>query len=266
MKTKHATIAQSISGGMDSTCLLIHHLARDRDVHLLSFDYGQKHKLELERLDANLAYLESVGLGDRIHHTRLVVPFGQFAESALTSDGQDVPRGFYEEENMKQTVVPNRNAIFSSMLFSLALSVATRLGQEVSISLGVHSGDHAIYPDCREDFFQQLHAAFQLGNWGGDQVRLSLPYIDGDKETILRGAVQDCAKLGIDFDTVLRNTNTSYAPTSEGKADGGTGSDVERILAFHAIGRVDPVEYVEPWDVVLANALQSKAEFEKRIA
>ncbi len=257
MKTNHTV--QSISGGMDSTCLALHHLARGRTLHLVSFDYGQKHRLELERLDANVAAWQAAGLP--VTHHRLSVPFGPLADSALTSSEQKVPLGFYAEENMKQTVVPNRNAIFTALCYAHALSIATRTGGEVLLSLGVHSGDHAIYPDCRRQFFEALHAAFVLGNWNGAAVQLNLPYLDLDKETILRGALQDCETLGLDFDAVLRNTSTSYAPTWDGKADGRTGSDVERVLAFHAIGRVDPVEYQDGWEAALSYALGKQSEF-----
>ena len=257
-------IVQSISGGMDSTALLLHHLARDRDVHLISFDYGQKHRLELDRLDDNLDYLsEQESVKDKISHRRIAIPLGQIVHSALTTPEEGVPRGFYEEPNMKQTVVPNRNAIFSAFVFAHALSVKRDDPEaEVSVSLGVHSGDHAIYPDCREEFFKVLHEAFAVGNWDGDQIRFSIPYIDGDKESILYGALEDCDTLGLDFDQVFANTNTSYAPTEEGLADGGTGSDVERILAFHAIGRKDPVPYVGGWEKALKDALDAEKKFQ----
>ena len=81
-----------------------------------------------------------------------------------------------------------------------------------------------------------------------------------DKEQILRDAMSSCEKLGLDFDVVFGNTNTSYNPDSKGRASGRSGADVERILAFHAIGRVDPVEYVDDWEIVLRNAIQREAE------
>lgn len=244
---------------MDSTCLALRHLAEGRTLHLLSFDYGQKHRLELERLDANLEYWRKAGLP--VTHRRLLVPFGALADSALTTESLAVPQGFYAEENMKQTVVPNRNAIFTALCYAYALSLANQTSDKVELALGVHSGDHAIYPDCRREFFDALHAAFVLGNWNGDAVVMHLPYLDMDKESILRDAETSCAVLGLDFDTVLANTSTSYAPTAEGKADGKTGSDVERILAFYAIGRVDPVEYTDGWATALAYAQKVKQAF-----
>ncbi|MGB1819024.1 MAG: 7-cyano-7-deazaguanine synthase, partial [Candidatus Poseidoniaceae archaeon] len=89
-------------------------------------------------------------------------------------------------------------------------------------------------------------------------VSFNLPYIDGDKVTILRDALISCQKLGIDFDTIFGNTNTSYNPDDKGRSSGKSGADVERILAFHAIGRIDPVEYVDSWEVVLSGALKAQ--------
>ena len=82
-----------------------------------------------------------------------------------------------------------------------------------------------------------------------------MPYLEGDKLSILRDAQESMAKLGLDFNTVFRNTSTSYDTDDQGRASGKTGSDVERILAFHELGVPDPVPYAEPWEVVLQNAL-----------
>jgi len=153
----------SLSGGMDSTGLLINFLANDYKVSALSFDYGQKHKLELERLSDNLAYLKENGY--EVEHTVLdVSQIGNLYNSALVSSDTDVPEGFYEQENMKLTVVPNRNMIFFSMIAGYALSIATKENCQVDIGLGVHSGDHAIYPDCRPEFYVEAMNAFKVGN------------------------------------------------------------------------------------------------------
>ena len=120
--------------------------------------------------------------------------------SALTTEDYEIPEGHYEEEQMKQTVVPNRNAIFSSILYGMALSISSTQNSDVVIALGVHSGDHAIYPDCRPEFYNALSTAFSVGNWDSDRVSFELPYIDGDKSTILRDALESCEILDIDFD------------------------------------------------------------------
>ncbi len=247
----------AFSGGMDSTGLLIHLLSKGYKVSTLSYDYGQKHVIEIERAKSNIAYLESKGfeVEHRIVDLRSAM---SIFHSALTSSDLEVPEGHYEEEQMKATVVPNRNAIFASILYGYALSTSTREDVDVEIALGVHSGDHAIYPDCRPEFYESIGEAFAIGNWDSERISFNLPYINGDKTTILRDALISCQKLGLDFDTVFANTNTSYNPDAEGRSSGKSGADVERILAFHEIGRKDPVAYIDSWEVVLSGALKAQ--------
>jgi len=252
----------ALSGGMDSTGLLMRLLADGYNVSCLSYNYGQKHSIELERAKANIAYLASKGIEVEHRIADLSSAMGIF-HSALTTDGYEVPEGHYEEEQMKQTVVPNRNAIFASILYGYALSIALREETDVIIALGVHSGDHAIYPDCRPEFYDAIAHAFEVGNWDSEKVTFHLPYIEGDKESILRDAEDALKTLNLDFDTVFANTNTSYNPDSLGRSSGRSGADVERILAFHAIGRKDPVAYVDSWESVLTNALQVEQEMRK---
>ena len=254
----------ALSGGMDSTSLLLRMLARGSEVTCISYDYGQKHVIELDRASANIDYLSSKGYVIEHFVVDLSSTMSLF-ESSLTDSKRLIPEGHYEEEQMKQTVVPNRNAIFSSILYGYALSVSAKENVDVSVTLGVHSGDHAIYPDCRPEFYDALMHAFETGNWGSERVTVNLPYIDGDKESILRDAIISCNSLGLDFDTVFRNTNTSYSPDELGRSSGKTGADVERILAFHAIGRKDPVQYVEDWDTVLEHAIETERKFEALI-
>ena len=250
----------ALSGGMDSTSLLLRLLKEDYEVTCISYQYGQKHSIEIQKATENIKRLESNGL--KLHHKiiDLSSAMGSF-HSALTNDNFDVPEGHYEEEQMKQTVVPNRNAIFSSILYGMALSISSTEDTDVVIALGVHSGDHAIYPDCRPEFYNALSTAFEIGNWDSERVKFELPYIDGNKTTILIDALESCEFLNLDFDEILGSTITSYNPDAFGRSSGRSGSDVERILAFHEIGRKDPIEYVESWESVLDNALRLKDEF-----
>jgi 7-cyano-7-deazaguanine synthase len=121
----------------------------------------------------------------------------------------------------------------------------------VSIVLGVHSGDHAIYPDCRPEFYTALEHAFFVGNWDAERVTFNLPYLELDKSAILSDAKASINHLGLNFEEVFARTMTSYAPDNDGRSHGKTGSDIERILAFHAIGEKDPLEYVDSWEDVL---------------
>lgn len=248
-----------LSGGLDSTSLLLRLLRENRQVFGLSFDYGQKHRLELERLAANLAYLKENGQTVNHRHVDLS-SLGPLLHSALTDEQRDIPTGHYEQANMKETVVPNRNAIFASIAYGYAHSLALSNDSHVALSLGVHSGDHAIYPDCRPEFYDALWAAFQVGNWDSERVTLYLPYLDWDKHLILQDATESITALQLDFETIFRNTCTSYQPDAAGRSHGLTGSDVERILAFDQLGRPDPLAYVQPWEVVLATARRMDEE------
>ena len=252
------TAVMALSGGMDSTSLLLRLIREGNSVYTIGFNYGQKHIVELERAEQNIAYLENNGY-KVIHKVVDLSTLMSMFSGSLTSK-EEVPTGHYEEEQMKSTVVPNRNAIFSSIIYGYALSLSNELSTNVSISLGVHSGDHAIYPDCRPEFYKILNHAFEIGNWDAENVSLELPYIDGDKESILQDAIVSCDVLKLDFDTIFANTNTSYDPDELGRSSGKTGSDIERILAFHAIGRKDPVEYQDDWSTVLSHALAIESE------
>ena len=250
----------ALSGGMDSTALLVNLLSEGYQVSCISYNYGQKHAVELDRACDNIAYLKSEGYLVEHKIADLSSTMGLF-HSALTTDDYTVPEGHYEEDKMKQTVVPNRNAIFASILYGYALSTSIREDGDVIIALGVHSGDHEIYPDCRPEFYEALGKAFHIGNWDSNRVSFHLPYIDGDKESILKDAEISLDKLNLDFDTIFRNTNTSYNPDREGRSSGRSGADIERILAFHAIGRKDPLEYVGGWDAVLKHALDVQLDW-----
>ena len=256
----------SLSGGMDSTALLLHLLSDGFEVKALSFDYGQKHKIEIQKAAKNIEYLADNGIYVKHKIVDLESAMGVF-HSALTTKDFEVPEGYYEEANMINTVVPNRNMIFTSIVLGYALSIAIKHDQDVTISLGVHSGDHEIYPDCRSEFFVKLFEAFTLGNWSAEKLSLYLPYIDGDKYTILQDAEDSIEaieleyEVDLNFNTIFHNTNTSYNPDSAGRASGTSGADVERILAFHKLGRQDPVDYQKPWSEVLANALKVESDF-----
>ena len=253
-------VVMALSGGMDSTGLLLRLLSDGYKVTCLIYDYGQKHIIEIERALQNLTYINNNGI--KVDHkvVNLSSVMGLF-HSSLIKNNEEIPEGHYEEEQMKSTVVPNRNAIFTSILYGYALSIGLKEDTNVKIALGVHSGDHVIYPDCRPEFYELLEQAFAKGNWNSEKVSLHLPYIDGNKETILRDSINSCRKLRLDFDTVFANTNTSYNPDSNGRSSGTSGADIERILAFYSIGKKDPVEYVKPWENVLSEALKTKLRY-----
>ena len=263
----------SLSGGMDSSTLLLHLLANDYQVTALSFDYGQKHKVELERAVSLVEYIndgydseaENIPYQRVTHQIIKLDGLSQLLNSSLVEGGSEVPEGHYADENMKDTVVPNRNKIFSSIIQAVALSIADKNKTECSIAMGIHAGDHSIYPDCRQDFRDADFDAFIIGNWGAENVNIFTPYINGDKFDILIDGVKCCAHLGLDFNEVYKRTNTSYKPIKmiktekrfEGTddeinvfsevwySDYKSASSVERIEAFIKLGRPDPCEYAD---------------------
>ena len=202
----------SLSGGMDSSSLLLHLLANGYEVTALGFDYGQKHKVELERATDLVAYLNSKG--QRVKHQIIKLDgLSQLLNSSLVEGGKDVPEGHYEQDNMKETVVPNRNKIFSSLIQAVALSIATTGDKnEVAIAMGIHAGDHAIYPDCRQEFRDADFEAFKIGNWDSELVYHYTPYLELNKFDILEDGQKSCDILGLDFNEVYKRTNTSYKP------------------------------------------------------
>ena len=284
---KHAVL--SLSGGMESSTLLLHLLANKYEVTALSFDYGQKHKVELIRAKELVNYVNTRYLLYSVNYERVrykVIKLDGLSEllnSALVTGGEDVPEGHYAEENMKATVVPNRNKIFSSIIQAVALSIAEQKNTECAIAMGIHAGDHAIYPDCRQEFRDADFEAFKLGNWGSEKVYHYTPYLHTDKFGILEDGNNCLGKLGLDFNEVYKRTNTSYKPIfipDEGDSwveynpskdvvvaekggwfsDYKSASSVERIEAFIKLGRPDPVQYEDETGPVSWETVKSHVE------
>ena len=271
---KHVVV--SLSGGMDSSTLLLRCLKEYDTVTAISFDYGQKHRVELERAQSLVDYINE--FENKIIEDGAKAPFYpinyrqikldglvDLLDSALVTGGEDVPEGHYAKDNMKATVVPNRNKIFASITQAVALSVANRTGDICDIALGIHVGDHAIYPDCRQEFRDADDAAFRMGNWDAERVGYFTPYLDGNKFTILQDGEVLCEELGLDFDEVYKRTNTSYKPIKMVKtekrfegtenemnvffevwySDYKSASSVERVEAFIKLGRPDSAPYAD---------------------
>jgi 7-cyano-7-deazaguanine synthase len=274
----------SLSGGMDSSSLLLHLLANGYQVTALGFDYGQKHKVELERATALVEYINDIWSATHppfdndknyqwhpvTHQIIKLDGLSQLLNSTLVEGGADVPEGHYEQENMKETVVPNRNKIFSSLIQAVALSIATTGEKhQVAIALGIHAGDHAVYPDCRQEFRDADMEAFRIGNWDSELVNFYTPYLEVNKFDILKDGLASCNTLGLEFDKVYANTNTSYKPIKLSNdvwlSDYKSAASVERVEAFIKLGRPDPVQYGEKLDnggirVVDWNEVKSSVE------
>jgi 7-cyano-7-deazaguanine synthase len=272
----------SLSGGMDSSTLLLHLLSNGYEVTALSFDYGQKHKVELECASDLVDYVNST-LHDRSlvkHQIIKLDGLAQLLNSSLVEGGAEVPEGHYAQENMKDTVVPNRNKIFSSIIQAVALSIADKNTADCVIALGLHSGDHTIYPDTTEEFRVADLNAFRVGNWGSDKVDFYAPYMESDKFGILKDGKECCEKLGLEFNEVYKRTNTSYKPIwiprpestsrveevhrtvfGDWYSDYKSASSVERVEAFIKLNRPDPVNYADEtgpvsWETVVNHVNQ----------
>ena len=254
MTTNKKQAVLSLSGGMDSSTVLLYLLGKGYEVTALSFDYGQKHNVELERASELIEYLNRNGYP--VKYQRITLQgLVSLLNSNLVKGGDDVPEGHYEEDNMKDTVVPNRNKMFSSIIQAVALSVANAKNCDVDIAMGIHAGDHAIYPDCRQEFRDADYEAFKQGNWDADKVKYITPYLYDDKFGILENGLFWCEELDLDFDEVYKRTHTSYKPikhyhrpeTNAWKwySDYKSASSVERIEAFIKLGRPDPAEYAD---------------------
>ena len=209
------------SGGMDSVTAL--HWARaNHDVRaVLSFDYGAKHNHR--EIPFAVSHARKLGL---VHRTIPLDFIGQLFASDLLKSGGDIPEGHYAADNMKQTVVPFRNGIMLAAAAGFAESAEAK-----ALVIAAHTGDHTIYPDCREDFMAAMGDAMRLGTYAG--IQLLRPFIALTKGQIAAAG----AKLGVDF----AQTWSCYK--------GGTihcgkcGTCVERREAFQQAGVADPTKY-----------------------
>ncbi|MDA7742279.1 7-cyano-7-deazaguanine synthase [Francisellaceae bacterium] len=255
MIPKNAVI--SLSGGMDSSSLLIRLLTDNYSVTALAFDYGQKHKVELECAKSLCGFLCEKGYQVDFHIVELK-GLSALLSSTLVEGGEEVPEGHYEEDTMKETFVPNRNKIFSSLIQASALSIAMKTNETVKIAMGIHAGDHAIYPDCRQSFRDKDYDAFLEGNWEAEKVVYCTPYLHLTKAEVLKDGIDACQQLALDYKDIYSRTNTSYKPLQiNGKwySDFKSSSSVERVEAFMTLDLEDPVAYADEvgpqnWKVV----------------
>lgn len=208
------------SGGMDSFTVLHKALEAGYKVAALTFNYGQKHVKEIE-------YAAKVCQQLAIEHKIVdISAINQLIQgSSLTSD-ITIPEGHYAADNMQSTVVPNRNMI----LLSLAIGYASSIGAS-KVFYGAHSGDHAIYPDCRPEFVHKMNQVSRIANY--EPVEICTPFINDSKIEILKQGLA----MGLDY----QQTWTCY--NGREQACGRCGACVERLEAFTENGITDPISY-----------------------
>ena len=210
-----------VSGGMDSVTMLHDLVYQGYEIdEVISYNYGQRHVKELDYVAWNVKRL---GLKHKIIDISFMAQL--LDQSALTGN-VEVPEGHYEQENMSLTVVPNRNMILASIAIGRAVN-----NDADAIALGVHSGDHAIYPDCRPEFISALRTASLIANY--KPIDVLAPYLYMDKGKIIgRGST-----IGVDY----KHTWTCYKGLD--KACGVCGSCQERLEGFAQNGIADPLDY-----------------------
>ena len=238
-------VVLSLSGGLDSTMLLMYYLAQGAEVHAYSFSYGQKHSIELKKVKNNIKYLNKLGYKVRHQMIDLKDVFSDSA-SSLHEGGEAIPEGHYAGENMKSTVVENRNVIFSSIIYGKALSWANKSGDNVIISLGIHAGDHTIYPDCTPESQQAAEHLFKISNWNSEKVSYEAPFVNIDKGEVLACGVMSMQTMKLtkaQQKHILANTHTCYNPDEKGRSCGKCGSCTERLEAFEHCHLKDPIKY-----------------------
>ena len=211
------------SGGMDSYTLLnqvIHDGLKSEELACLTFDYGQKHNKEI-------VYAKNVCNELGITHKVIdITSINSLLGGSSLTDNIAIPEGHYEEDSMQSTVVPNRNMI----LLSLAVAYAVSLEAD-TVYYGAHSGDHAIYPDCRPEFVKKMDDVCRIANY--QSVAINTPFLHDSKIEILRKGLA----LGLDYS----KSWTCYNGRVE--ACGKCGACVERLEAFSENGKVDPLNY-----------------------
>lgn len=208
------------SGGMDSFTVLNRALKDGKDVYALSFDYGQRHVKELD-------YASKVCQRLKIPHKVIdISAINQLLAGSSLTDNIDIPEGHYEAENMKSTIVPNRNMILLSLAVGYAVSV-----EASQVYYGAHSGDHAIYPDCRPEFVMKMNDVCQIANY--QPVEIFSPYLNVNKTAILTDGIS----MNLDYS----ETWTCY--NGREKACGKCGACQERLEAFADNQLTDPVPY-----------------------
>lgn len=218
-------IVAIVSGGMDSVTAAYHLANQGHQLVALSVNYGQRHARELE-----CAALAAERLGAPHHVVDLRTVTQLLTGSALTDPSVPVPDGHYEDDTMRQTVVPNRNA----MMLDVAVAAAVAMGAE-AVATGVHAGDHAVYPDCRPEFIEAFQAMARIANEGFAVPRFAVlaPFLSNSKAEI--------AALGHQLGVPWADTWSCY---KGGRVHCGTcGTCVERREAFVLAKVPDPTSY-----------------------
>jgi 7-cyano-7-deazaguanine synthase len=222
-----------LSGGIDSATVAAFAASKGFDLYILSFSYGQKHSIELQKAKKVVASIPSV-----VEHKILNIDFSIFSGSALISD-IEVPKDSYKKSSsdtdIPVTYVPGRNTIFLSYASSFAESIGAR-----DIFIGANVVDYSNYPDCRPEYLQSMEKTINLGSKSGVQgrsIKIHAPFLLISKGAIVKKGLE----LGVDYS----NTISCYDPDKKGRSCGHCDSCIIRKDAFSENGLADPIEYYE---------------------
>jgi len=218
----------SLSGGLDSAVTLAE--ARDAgfEMRAVGFEYGSKHNVYENAAAAAIAAFYKIPFNlIRLDLDGLLNSGGRGKGSALLKSGENIPLGHYAAENMRRTVVPGRNLIFAAYVAALAENEGAS-----AMFLGVHAGDHHIYPDCRPGFIDSLRATIFFGT--DSKIELVAPFLGQTKNVVVR--------RGLELNVPFGLTRTCY--TDQPVACGLCGSCQERLEAFAKNYATDPLDYV----------------------
>ena len=208
------------SGGMDSYTLLNRVLKNDFQVSAVTFNYGQRHAKEIE-------YAISACIELNVPHKVIdITTISELLQGSSLTSNIDIPEGHYADETMRSTIVPNRNMILLSLAVGYAVSIGAR-----KVFYGAHSGDHAIYPDCRPEFVEKMNNVCAIANY--EPVEVVTPYLNYDKGEI----VKDGLLMRLDY------TKTWSCYNGKDMACGKCGACFERIEAFGCNNMSDPSGY-----------------------
>lgn len=219
-------IVIALSGGIDSATMLASLLEEEWEVFCCSFYYGSKHgKYEFKAAEEIVKFYQQQG--HKIHHLKFdLTEIFKNIQSSLLLSGGEIPEGHYNDVSMKQTVVPGRNTIFASIMMGIAESNEAKY-----IALGVHQGDHFIYPDCRDEYVDALDTLVETAT--ENKVGVLCPFSDATKQDIIEYAIIHRVPIHL--------TRTCYK--DQELSCGKCGSCVERLEAFEKLNHKDPIKY-----------------------
>ena len=222
----------AMSGGLDSTTLAYYMMAKGYSIIPVFFNYGSKHNpYEWNAIQLVMNRIKQ-DFPDKVHESGLNLDitsvFSFHQSSLMMSSKNNIPEGHYNDETMKQTVVPGRNLTFIAMMAGIAESKGYDM-----VAVGAHSGDHYIYPDCRPRFFKHAKRAVYESTEG--KVTLAFPFLHYDKAKIVRWGLENNPKVPYDL------TRTCYK--NQADACGKCGACQERKEAFIKNNTRDLIRY-----------------------